>query len=210
MEEWDLFFRVRGDSACYWYVSSIHLCNLCLANAFSLRKIEGTEFELSYNISKLTHSCWSKDKESNPVFFLDTYCLLYFLVSVDWINLAIAKRADVFGCPISYWSRSRKPYAQLKYWQTITVSHSLTEDTHRIIHDVTDALGQKGNLINIDRGAHDEPELRSALLEDCLAGASFDVFQNEPDAPETLFKLNNMVCLSHVGTYKAGGKPHDC
>lgn len=47
-------------------------------------------------------------------------------------------------------------------------------------------------------GAHvDESELDSALLEDRLAGAGLNVFEHEPQVPEELFGLENVVFLPH-------------
>lgn len=79
---------------------------------------------------------------------------------------------------------------------------SLTEETYHIVNrKVIDALGPNGVLINIGRGAHiDEPELVSALLEGRLAGAGLDVYENEPEVPEQLLGLNNVVILPHVGS----------
>lgn len=64
-----------------------------------------------------------------------------------------------------------------------------------------EALGPKGVLINIGRGPHvDEPELVSALVEGRLGGAGLDVFEDEPNVPEALFTLDNVVLLPHVGS----------
>ncbi|KAK4395242.1 Hydroxyphenylpyruvate reductase [Sesamum angolense] len=66
---------------------------------------------------------------------------------------------------------------------------------------VMDALGPSGVLINIGRGPHvDEPELVSALVEGRLGGAGLDVFEKEPEVPEQLFGLENVVLLPHVGS----------
>ena len=82
------------------------------------------------------------------------------------------------------------------------VACPLTDETHHIINrQVIDALGPKGVLINIGRGPLvDEPELVSALQEGRLGGAGLDVFENEPEVPEKLFGLDNVVLTPHVGT----------
>lgn len=153
-----------------------------------------------------------------------TYFSAYFLVlfqfsgkSVGIVGLgrigsAIAERAEAFGCPISYHSRSEKSETNYKYYsnivdlaansQILIVSCALTEETHHIVNrEVIDALGPNGILINIGRGPHiDEPELVSALAEGRLAGAGLDVFENEPDVPEQLLGLENVVLLPHVGS----------
>lgn len=84
----------------------------------------------------------------------------------------------------------------------LVVACPLTKETHHIINrEVIDALGPKGVLINIGRGPHvDESELVSALVEGRLGGAGLDVYQNEPEVPEELFGLENVVLLPHVGS----------
>ncbi|KAL6144685.1 hypothetical protein ACLB2K_055376 [Fragaria x ananassa] len=105
-----------------------------------------------------------------------------------------------------------KPELKYKYYPTVVelaskcdvlvVACALTEETHHVINrEVIDALGPKGVLINIGRGHHvDEPELVSALLEGRLGGAGLDVYQNEPEVPEQLFGLENVVLLPHAGS----------
>ena len=73
-------------------------------------------------------------------------------------------------------SRTHKPELKYKYFPSVVelasnceilvVACPLTKETrHIIIREVIDALGPKGVLINIGRGALvDEPELVSALV----------------------------------------------
>ncbi|KAL6972792.1 Glyoxylate/hydroxypyruvate/pyruvate reductase 2kgr [Sarracenia purpurea var. burkii] len=134
------------------------------------------------------------------------------IIGLGRIGTAIAKRAEAFGCPISYHSRSEKPYTNYKYYPNVTdlaantdilvVACALTEETRHIIdREVIDSLGPNGILINIGRGAHvDEPELVSALVDGRLGGAGLDVFENEPEVPEELFRLGNVVLTPHVGS----------
>ncbi|OMO54061.1 hypothetical protein CCACVL1_28082 [Corchorus capsularis] len=134
------------------------------------------------------------------------------IVGLGRIGSAIAKRAEAFDCLISYHSRSKKPNTNYKYYSNIVdlaanceiliVACALTEETHHIVNrKVIDALGPKGILINIGRGAHvNEPEVVSALLEGRLGGAGLDVFENEPEVPEELLTLENVVLVPHVGS----------
>ncbi|KAL7162464.1 hypothetical protein ACSBR2_042870 [Camellia fascicularis] len=134
------------------------------------------------------------------------------IIGLGRIGLAIAKRAEAFGCPISYYSRSQKPDSKYKYFPSVielasncailVVACPLTDETHHIINrKVIDALGPKGVLINIGRGPHvDEPELVSALIEGRLGGAGLDVFEHEPEVPEQLFGLDNVVLTPHVAS----------
>jgi hydroxypyruvate reductase 2 len=134
------------------------------------------------------------------------------ILGLGRIGLAIAKRAEAFGCSISYHSRSEKPFPNYKFYANVVdlaancdvlvVACSLNAETYHIVNrEVINALGPEGVLINIGRGAHvDEPELVSALVEKRLGGAGLDVYENEPFAPEELFSLDNVVLVPHVGS----------
>ncbi|PON34073.1 Erythronate-4-phosphate dehydrogenase [Parasponia andersonii] len=134
------------------------------------------------------------------------------IIGLGRIGQAIAKRSEAFSCPIAYHSRSEKPDVKYKYYPSVAelaansdilvVACALTQESRNIVNrEVMDALGPKGVLINIARGPHvDEPELVSALVEGRLGGAGLDVYQNEPEVPEELFKLENVVLLPHVGS----------
>lgn len=126
--------------------------------------------------------------------------------------MAIAKRAEAFRCPISYYSRTEKQGSKYKYYPNLLnlasnsdiliVACPLTKETHHIINrEVIDALGPKGVLINIGRGPHvDEPQLVAALVEGRLGGAGLDVFEHEPEVPQELFALENVVLVPHIGS----------
>ncbi|WOK91491.1 hydroxyphenylpyruvate reductase-like [Canna indica] len=134
------------------------------------------------------------------------------ILGLGRIGLAVAKRAEGFGCPICYCSRSEKPNTNYKYYpsalelaancQVLVVSCPLTEETQHIINqEVIEALGPKGVLVNIGRGPLvDEPQLVSALLNGRLGAAGLDVFEREPHVPKELFKLENVVLVPHIGT----------
>ncbi|KAL3618309.1 Glyoxylate/hydroxypyruvate/pyruvate reductase 2kgr [Castilleja foliolosa] len=109
-------------------------------------------------------------------------------------------------------SSNQEPYPNYTYYpniidlasnsQILVIACALTDETRHIVNrQVIDALGPKGFLINIGRGQHvDERELVSALSEGRLAGAGLDVFENEPDVPELLLGMENVVLLPHVGS----------
>ncbi|XP_027343684.1 glyoxylate/hydroxypyruvate reductase A HPR2 isoform X1 [Abrus precatorius] len=134
------------------------------------------------------------------------------IVGLGRIGSAIAKRAVAFGCGVSYHSRSEKPEMGYKHYphildlaansEILVIACALTQETHHIVNrQVIDALGPKGMVINIGRGhLIDEAELVSALVEGRLAGAGLDVFENEPEVPEQLLGLDNVVLTPHVGS----------
>lgn len=127
------------------------------------------------------------------------------------IGQAIAKRAASFDCKIGYQSRSEKdlPY---KYFPTVEELASfsdflvvacplLPETVHLVGKSVLDALGPSGVLVNIARGAVvDEAELVKALEDGRIGGAGLDVFEDEPNVPDSLLSLSQVVLLPHVGS----------
>eukprot|EP00250_Pteridium_aquilinum_P017385 c23607_g1_i1 orf=160-1101(+) len=134
------------------------------------------------------------------------------IVGLGRIGMAIAKRAEAFGCSISYQGRSSKPNIPYNYYSTVTelagksdvliIACPLNEETKGIINrEVLDALGPSGYLINIARGPIvDEVELVKALVEGRLGGAGLDVFESEPHVPPELMSLDNVVLTPHVGS----------
>lgn len=134
------------------------------------------------------------------------------IIGLGRIGTAIATRAEAFDCPISYYTRKQKPDCKYKYYPSVVelasnshiliVACPLNEKTCHIVNrEVMDALGPKGVVINIGRGPLvDELELVKALVEGRLGGAGLDVFEKEPEVPEELFTLDNVVLLPHVGS----------
>ncbi|CAM0880513.1 unnamed protein product [Alopecurus aequalis] len=134
------------------------------------------------------------------------------IIGLGRIGLAIATRVEAFDCPVNYYQRSKKEYPNYTYYPSVVelaansdvlvVACPLNEQTRHIVNrEVIEALGPKGVLINIGRGPHvDEPELVSALVEGRLGGAGLDVFEDEPNVPEALFTLDNVVLVPHVGS----------
>jgi lactate dehydrogenase-like 2-hydroxyacid dehydrogenase len=67
--------------------------------------------------------------------------------------------------------------------------------------EVIEALGADGYLVNIARGSVvDERALVDALVGGRLAGAGLDVFADEPNVPEALCAMENVVLLPHVAS----------
>jgi len=134
------------------------------------------------------------------------------IIGLGRIGLAIATRVEAFDCPVNCYQRTKKEYPNYSYYPSVlelaansdvlVVACPLNEQTRHIVNrEVIEALGPKGVLINIGRGPHvDEPELVSALVEGRLGGAGLDVFEDEPNVPEALFTLDNVVLVPHVGS----------
>jgi lactate dehydrogenase-like 2-hydroxyacid dehydrogenase len=134
------------------------------------------------------------------------------IIGLGRIGSAIALRLSAFGCTISYHNRHRvadSPYtyaasavALARGVDVLIVAAAGGQGTRGLVsRQVIDELGADGYLINIARGSVvDEVALVEALTNGRLAGAGLDVFVDEPNVPEALVHLDNVVLLPHVGS----------
>lgn len=134
------------------------------------------------------------------------------IIGLGRIGTAIADRLSGFRCPISYHNRNEIVGSPYTYAPTpealaggvdilIVAASGGSGTKHLIDRDVLDALGPQGYLVNIARGSVvDEVALVEALSDGRLAGAGLDVFAHEPEVPEKLRGLDNVVLLPHVGS----------
>lgn len=78
-----------------------------------------------------------------------------------------------------------------------------TPATFKLVNrEVLEALGPHGYVINVSRGeAIDEDALIDMLASGELAGAGLDVFSDEPNVPESLRQLENVILSPHRGVY---------
>ena len=135
------------------------------------------------------------------------------ILGLGRIGQAIAARAQPFASEIGYFSR--KPRSEgadylyfddvvsLAQWaDTLIVAVSGGPATAGLVDKkVIEALGPDGILVNIARGSVvDEPELVAALRDKRLGAAGLDVFADEPNVPEALLGLDNVVLIPHQGS----------
>ncbi|KAI8545254.1 hypothetical protein RHMOL_Rhmol07G0027000 [Rhododendron molle] len=127
------------------------------------------------------------------------------IIGLGSIGFLVAKRLEAIGCSISYNSRKKKPSVPFPFYNNVcdlatncdglVLCCALTDQTlHMINKEVLFALGKERVIINIAWGAViDEKELVQCLVEGEIAGAGLDVFENEPQVPQELFALDNVV-----------------
>src|SRR6478736_3656234 len=134
------------------------------------------------------------------------------IVGMGRIGQAIGRRLEASLVPVSYHSRnpaagvSYKHYPDLiemaKAVDTLIVIVPGGASTSKMINaDVLKALGPRGVLINVARGSVvDEPALIAALKSGTILAAGLDVFATEPNVPDELKSMQNVVLLPHIGS----------
>jgi lactate dehydrogenase-like 2-hydroxyacid dehydrogenase len=134
------------------------------------------------------------------------------MVGMGRIGMAIARRLEAFGVPIVYHTRQRRPELSYRHYPRL-VDLARDVDTLMVIvpggtatknlidANVLDALGPDGIIVNVARGSVvDEAALIAALRERRILSAGLDVFVNEPQVPEELLAMENVVLLPHLGS----------
>ena len=131
------------------------------------------------------------------------------ILGMGRIGRAIGRRAEGFGMAIAYTDIRAFDDVSYRYvpdsraartgLDILIVAASGGPQSRGIVNRaVLDALGPEGILVNVARGTVvDEPALVAALTGGALGGAGIDVFADEPNAPEALFKLDHVVLQPH-------------
>ena len=137
------------------------------------------------------------------------------IVGMGRIGKAIAQRAAAFGMHIAYTARSAKADVPHRFLPTAAALAAQSDflvvitpggaGTRKLIDaQVLAALGPQGCLVNVARGSVvDETALIAALQAGTIAGAALDVFENEPNVPQALREMDNVVLTPHIGSSTA-------
>ncbi|MEO6292257.1 MAG: 2-hydroxyacid dehydrogenase [Burkholderiaceae bacterium] len=134
------------------------------------------------------------------------------IVGLGRIGAAIGRRAEGFGMSIAYTSRNPKADATYRYYPSPAALAAEVDflmvitpggaGTRGLINaEVLAALGAKGYLINVARGTVvDQEALIKALQNGVIAGAALDVFEDEPNVPDALCAMDNVVLTPHIAS----------
>ena len=128
------------------------------------------------------------------------------------IGQAIARRALGFDMTVAYASNHKNP--ELPYTFYPDVKQLAAESDVLIIavsggpksagiidKSVFNALPNSALVINISRGSViNQGDLIQALTDKQIAGAGLDVFAEEPQVPQELIAMNNVVLQPHLGS----------
>lgn len=128
------------------------------------------------------------------------------------IGKAIARRLEGFGVAIHYHSRHQQPGVDYPYHASpralaeacdllIAILPGGAATRHIVDAHVLAALGPDGVFLNVARGSVvDQDALIAALADGTILAAGLDVFADEPNVPEALMRMGNVVLLPHIGS----------
>ena len=137
------------------------------------------------------------------------------IVGIGRIGQAIAQRALAFDMSVAYTARNARPQLPYRFFANATALAAAVDvlcvitpggDATRKLIDaaVLQALGKgsgQGILVNVARGSVvDESALVDALERGVIAAAGLDVFEAEPNVPDRLRALPQVVLTPHVGS----------
>lgn len=134
------------------------------------------------------------------------------ILGLGAIGKAVARRLEGFGVSIAYHGRSRQPGVAYDYHDSpatlaascdvlIAIVPGGAGTRHLVDADVLAALGSDGVLVNVARGSVvDQAALVAALRSGTILAAGLDVYDAEPDVPEALRAMENVVLLPHIGS----------
>jgi lactate dehydrogenase-like 2-hydroxyacid dehydrogenase len=134
------------------------------------------------------------------------------MVGMGRIGQAIARRLDASLVPVVYHSRNPAQGVTYKHYPNliemakdvdtmIAITPGGASTAKLINADVLKALGPRGVLINVARGSVvDEEALIAALKDGTIMAAGLDVFANEPQVPDVLKTMQNVVLLPHIAS----------
>ena len=131
------------------------------------------------------------------------------ILGMGRIGLELAKRAQTMDMKVIYHNRSKRAEIDLDYAASplelarradvMILCCPGGDATRNLVGGaVLEALGPDGYLINIARGSVvDETALVTALANGTIKGAGIDVFVDEPNVPEALVAMENVVLQPH-------------
>ena len=134
------------------------------------------------------------------------------ILGLGRIGLALARRLEAFDMTIAYYDPMPKEGVSYQGYASPTDLAAHVDilflaaaggqgSGYIVTQDVLDALGPRGVFVNVARGwLVDEAALVEALESRRLGAAGLDVFEDEPNVPEALMQLDNIVLTPHIAS----------
>jgi len=136
------------------------------------------------------------------------------IIGVGNIGKEVVKLLKPFGCRVlvndiidqsAYYKRNKLEEVEKDVIYSdsdvITIHAPLTDATRHIINKQTLSIMKKDAfVINSARGGIvNTDDLKWALVNNVIAGAAVDVYEEEPPDDRELLKLPNLICTPHIG-----------
>lgn len=134
------------------------------------------------------------------------------IVGLGRIGSAVARRCAAMDMTVSYYGRSAKHDVSYRFMPDLMALAQQSDalficcpggaETRNLVSDaVIASLSASAVLVNVARGSIvDQVAMVDALRRGAIAGAGLDVFENEPNVPEELFAMENVVLTPHIGS----------
>lgn len=134
------------------------------------------------------------------------------ILGLGRIGEIVARRAGGFDMEIAYHNRRQREGAPWRFepdlkalaaWSDFLVVACVggPETEGLVSREIIEALGPSGILVNVSRGSViDEDAMVAALADGRLGGAGLDVFRDEPNVPQALLALDNVVLAPHMAS----------
>lgn len=134
------------------------------------------------------------------------------ILGLGSVGKEIATRCQAMKMRVVYHGRNKQRNVPYVYYDNLVdMAHDVdwlvvitpggAATKNLVDRDVLTALGPEGMLVNVARGSVvDEPVLIEMLQQNQIGGAALDVFVDEPNVPEALMKLDNVILSPHQGT----------
>ncbi len=134
------------------------------------------------------------------------------ILGLGRIGKEIATRLQAMKMRVVYHGRSQQQNTPYIYYDSL---EDMARDSDWLVviapggkgtegivsRKVLEALGPNGAIVNVARGTLiDEPAMVELLRNGGLGGAALDVFEKEPQVPEALLGLDNVVLSPHQGS----------
>jgi lactate dehydrogenase-like 2-hydroxyacid dehydrogenase len=118
------------------------------------------------------------------------------------MTIAYTARSAKADIPHAYFPSAAALAARSDYLVLITPGGAATRKL--VDAEVLRALGPLGCVVNVARGSViDETALIEALQAGTIAGAALDVFEAEPNVPQALRDMDNVLLTPHIGSATA-------
>jgi lactate dehydrogenase-like 2-hydroxyacid dehydrogenase len=134
------------------------------------------------------------------------------ILGLGRIGKEIATRAQAMRMRVVYHGRRLQEFEPFVYYSSlvdmardcdwlIAIAPGGRDTEKMVSREVLEALGPEGRLVSMGRGTSiDEAAMVEMLQSGALGGAALDVFEKEPQVPEALFGLDNVVLSPHQGS----------